>query len=500
MEACLRENDRGDGTGGVMETGRNAPCPCGSGKKYKKCCLKTLEPDRDSEWRRLGEAYLRLQDRLIRFTERMLRQSGMVAAYDEFLLWPDEEVDEQLLDRLGPLFASWSMFNWTYDPADVDGSLRLPPGVTPAEFFLEKEKGRLDDTERELIAAISRGPFRFCEVIRCEPGRGFLLKDVLTEQEVDVREPGASRVAREGDILFCRVTPIRGMNMLFGCSNFAIPPEFKPEIIELRSWMRQACETITEAELLEYDFEIREAFLEIGHKLSRIPALYNTDGERLLMHTLHYEIDSPEQAFTRLAGLSAGESETDLRNRAKLDDRGQISKLEIPWSRKGFRDRPNLQNTILGTMAIDGGSLKVTVNSSERAATIRKEIETRLGSGARYKTTVIETAEHMMQQVRSQDARMTRSEAEHDELMQNPEIKAKLAEIFASHWGSWMDEKIPALGGKTPRQAVRTADGREGVEALLRSAERHAAADKDMGDEILKALEGVRRRLNLPRR
>jgi hypothetical protein len=22
-----------------MKTGRNAPCPCGSGKKYKNCCL-----------------------------------------------------------------------------------------------------------------------------------------------------------------------------------------------------------------------------------------------------------------------------------------------------------------------------------------------------------------------------------------------------------------------------------------------------------------------------
>lgn len=22
-----------------MEIGRNDPCPCGSGKKYKKCCL-----------------------------------------------------------------------------------------------------------------------------------------------------------------------------------------------------------------------------------------------------------------------------------------------------------------------------------------------------------------------------------------------------------------------------------------------------------------------------
>ena len=27
-----------------MKIGRNAPCPCGSGKKYKKCCLnKTKE-------------------------------------------------------------------------------------------------------------------------------------------------------------------------------------------------------------------------------------------------------------------------------------------------------------------------------------------------------------------------------------------------------------------------------------------------------------------------
>ncbi|MDP6668218.1 MAG: SEC-C metal-binding domain-containing protein [Dehalococcoidia bacterium] len=26
--------------GSNRKVGRNAPCPCGSGKKYKKCCLK----------------------------------------------------------------------------------------------------------------------------------------------------------------------------------------------------------------------------------------------------------------------------------------------------------------------------------------------------------------------------------------------------------------------------------------------------------------------------
>ena len=35
----------------MKKVGKNAPCPCGSGKKYKKCCLKkdTLSPELDQE-------------------------------------------------------------------------------------------------------------------------------------------------------------------------------------------------------------------------------------------------------------------------------------------------------------------------------------------------------------------------------------------------------------------------------------------------------------------
>jgi len=34
----------------MVKTGRNEPCPCGSGKKYKKCCLleEQLEKRNDS--------------------------------------------------------------------------------------------------------------------------------------------------------------------------------------------------------------------------------------------------------------------------------------------------------------------------------------------------------------------------------------------------------------------------------------------------------------------
>jgi hypothetical protein len=35
----------------------------------------------------------------------------------------------------------------------------------------------------------------------------------------------------------------------------------------------------------------------------------------------------------------------------------------------------------------------------------------------------------------------------------------------------WLDEKLPALDGKTPREAVRTPEGREKVEELLKDWE-----------------------------
>jgi uncharacterized protein YecA (UPF0149 family) len=39
-EKLLKETKKVDPIKGAGEAGRNDPCPCGSGKKYKKCCGK----------------------------------------------------------------------------------------------------------------------------------------------------------------------------------------------------------------------------------------------------------------------------------------------------------------------------------------------------------------------------------------------------------------------------------------------------------------------------
>src|ERR1700739_2847172 len=50
--------------------GRNDPCPCGSGKKYKHCCLPGYAPSIDHVWARQHEESDRLTGEITRFALR----------------------------------------------------------------------------------------------------------------------------------------------------------------------------------------------------------------------------------------------------------------------------------------------------------------------------------------------------------------------------------------------------------------------------------------------
>ncbi len=48
-----------------------------------------------------------------------------------------------------------------------------------------------------------------------------------------------------------------------------------------------------------------------------------------------------------------------------------------------------------------------------------------------------------------------------------PEFLTVLEEQMKEHWEAWLDIALPALKGRTPREAARTPEGRERLEALL---------------------------------
>lgn len=77
--------------------------------------------------------------------------------------------------------------------------------------------------------------------------------------------------------------------------------------------------------------------------------------------------------------------------------------------------------------------------------------------------------ERLLSEARAKPPRAaTQADVDQAALMAQPEVQAHLRDILTRHYEAWVDEKLPALQGKTPREAVRTAGGREEVDALIR--------------------------------
>jgi hypothetical protein len=93
-----------------------------------------------------------------------------------------------------------------------------------------------------------------------------------------------------------------------------------------------------------------------------------------------------------------------------------------------------------------------------------------LGEQVRYQATDIHSLEAMLRE--TPGTARDDVEAEQARLLAPPEVQQEMAQMMAAHWHSWVEMKLPALGGQSPMEAVQSADGREMVTALLDDLER----------------------------
>ena len=74
---------------------------------------------------------------------------------------------------------------------------------------------------------------------------------------------------------------------------------------------------------------------------------------------------------------------------------------------------------------------------------------------------------------------------------QSAEARAIEQEMRRRHWEEWLDTRVPALGNKTPRQAAKTASGRERLEGLLGAFDRDAVNGPSGMDEHLRSIRSA---------
>lgn len=476
--------------------GRNDPCPCGSGKKHKHCCLPGYAPSIDHVWARQHEESDRLTREITRFALRKFGER-IYEAWQDFNMRDVPKPLEEAADER-QIFMPYFLFQWNPDARRT--TARGQGGVVARWYMLEKSK-QLTAMQRMFLEQATTKPLSFYEVVWNEPGNRMRVWDVLVGGETEVIERSGSRHLRPGDLLFAQIWHQPELAVFGSMAPICIPPDKKIEVIELRKKLKRRIAKqnryLTPHDLLRYAELIRATYLDIRDRLFLPPVLCNTDGDPLLFHTLTFRIESGEAAFDALAPLAMGRSRAELLDDAELGEDGKLRRVDFDWIKEGNRKIKTWDNTILGHIKISERLLIAEVNSEDRAKRLRKEIEKRLGSLAVHQSTLARTFEEMGKNTPQQKAEDEElRDAEMEAMLRDPEVRKQLQATMQKQVEGWVHEKIPALGGRTPLEAVRDPDGKEMVEALLLDWERRGESDVSP-NQIRPDIGALRRLLDL---
>lgn len=443
---------------------RNAPCPCGSGRKHKLCCLAPIE-QRDAAWRASNRA--------------------SQSAYDTILaigisMWPTPRA-EDLLD------AAWSDL-WRGDPPTpapeaIDMALLAPwmsyhwrPGTDDrvlAQLCLDAAPREFSAEEREWIDASLSEPFSLLEAMEIVPGDHVRVHDLLLDEERVVYERTATKTIAPRSILLARTPVFRGVTTIDGLFPYTLPPGLRDDLRARVGATIGPFSSMGRQLLREHTHELVQIFAELV-AIARIPppmpTLANTDGELLVVCELRWRIRarSIAELRRRLSVLDTG----DPRETFDAETASRWS-----WSKAGNATHALFSTTALGAVWIDGNELVAECNSEARAARLRRMIEHTCDGIVTF-VSIDRTTQAQLQA--SAEAKRA-SGATADSKAPSELGRHAVAQLVAAHYDTWPDQPLPALAGRTPREAVTTAKGRRQVDALLREME-HRTSRSDMAE------------------
>lgn len=439
--------------------GRNDLCPCGSGRKYKKCHLAADEAERAQERQTAGEHDL--DGELVRELSAyaMARFSSEWRQFTADFFDPEETLQ---------LAVPWSVYHYRVQ------------GRSVLEWYLAEHGRYLSRAERSWLAAQQAAWLSVWEVIGVEPGKSLTLRDLLSNEERRVREVSGSRTAVVRDALLARVVDHEGVSLLCGSHPRPLPPVDAAEVVRrargrLRRKRVVPVERLRDEAVGRYLIERWEDAVDELDLRAEMPLqLHNTDGDPFLFTTDHFALDPAARAEVeaRLAGMEGVEAEE-----GEGDD-GREQGSVYRFLSAGNRMHASWENTLVGRACLAGAALRLETNSRERADALRARVEAACGGLLRHRAR--EHADPLSPPVQAAARKVSPEPPP-------PEAEQLMLDFKRRHYAEWLDTALPALEGLSPREAVRTARGRDAVDVLLKDMEnreqRHAGRDAfDFGD------------------
>lgn len=416
-----------------MKIGRNDPCPCGSGKKHKKCCLAETYTETGRE----DSIQKRLVQDLLKFYEKNYKHT---VEYAHFIFWdefkPNEHLDGTSFDFAYQNFMEWVVFDFLINEEN---------DKTLIDLYLESNKN-LSLDEHKVLSLMKNSVISLYEVQEVFPEKGLLLKDLVLGGEYDVKEKAATRGLKKWDIYAARLLHVDGKYIMSG-SVYPYPLKQKERILnDIHAEHEDYKHDYTDSTLDDFLKKNGEIFNFYWYDLIQNPPaikIHTTSGEPMLFSKAIFEIKDKEAVAKGLSEIKgfvpAGDGFT-------------------------WYDKRNKEGgaTILGSVEIKNDRLIFESNSKKRLEKGKNLISKALPDAVIHKA---DTFQDPMEAMKSN--KKSSPERQKNDLPM--EIQQQVySQFMQKHCEKWLKDKIPALNGKTPVQAVKTGEGRKKVIDLLK--------------------------------
>jgi hypothetical protein len=435
-------------------TGRNEPCPCGSGKKFKKCCL-LKEEEFAARQREKSSAAPRALDWLSdKYPEELAD-----AVHFDYLGDPDEE-EMRTIHELPPHLQEMLQINigeWTLADArlNIDGERR-----PVRELVLGPGGPLLPAVGKDWLRRLGERSLSLYEVRESRPGEGMRLHDLLRPEEpvVWVVERGASQSLVRGDILGARLVT-QGEGWVLSGSAYPFSRDdglaCRDEILyEMTGtdWNSEIARDVISGQIALHWFDTLTTERPLPELVDA------SSGEPILATTDRYQVKDRKALVALLAQQPDidGDAAEGWTRFVELEDGRCRLQASLTLTKKDI--------------------LEVFCRTRKLADENRTWLEQIAGQTLRHQS-------RELVDPRSPKALASAAPTAAAEIP--PEVMtAMVHDYLQKHYANWVEEKIPVLGNKTPRQAVRTADGRQAVIELLESYEHlEARRTRDQGGQ-----------------
>ncbi|MCM3719270.1 SEC-C metal-binding domain-containing protein [Fictibacillus phosphorivorans] len=237
--------------------GRNDPCYCGSGKKYKKCCLHKEEQTREVSFHQEG---------LIKFALENFQQDLAARTAEYVKQYPVGKDQEQTYANIA---VCWEVF-----------CSKIKDGKTPVELYVESVMNSVKPEVAEILTGWTSTAPSLYKVVEQKTGFIFTVKDIWTEQVYDVTINAADKPKTESALLGTLVS--NGINYEFYVGYIEMPVSELPALKEAIEKLQPSADakeifedqfpTVLQLSLIDISAGIPEPKAEPQEAISEQPA------------------------------------------------------------------------------------------------------------------------------------------------------------------------------------------------------------------------------------